>query len=386
MPHPLRSKPLVCTVVLTAISVLHLPGLCKPNSAAEPLSQTDEFAQRLQEPHTGFVDGQSLRLAIAIVSQQQTQPNRHINTWLDRKVNPDLLASPGSLGPTRYASLCKIAASAGCVCYPVDNCILIGRPAWVAELSHRLYSDVDDDAPGRRSGRGDAESMDLQWPDLTTPDEALQLVRGHSAGRRAGDNAPIALPHDLWPETTLRDISPQLALQLIAGQFLGELPDARINVPFARSYQFAGASSVIDGLREIDPNLQTKASGGQIRLLAIPAAHQAFCRQMLSIPDEEQAPVQANPAAGNALERLKTNQRTFSLEVADKPAGPLIQALVGQLGLQCQFDPAANPQLEKRVSLSVVDQTLWQLVRLITDQASLKIDAAGDKLRISAKN
>ncbi|MCS7466060.1 hypothetical protein NZK35_05150 [Stieleria sp. ICT_E10.1] len=386
MPHPFRSQPLVCTVVLTALSVLHLVGLSKPNSAAEPLSQADEFAQRLREPHTGFVDGQTLRLAIAIVSQQQTQPNRHINTWIDRKVNPDRLVSPGGLGPTRYASLCKVAAAAGCVCYPVDNCVLIGRASWVAELSHRLYSDVDDDVPGRRSRRGDAESMDLQWPDLTTPDEAMQLVRGHSAGRQSGDIAPLSLPHDLWPETMLRDISPQLALQLIAGQFLGELPDAPIEVPFARAYQFAGASSVVDGLREIDPNLQMKVSGGQIRLLAIPVAHQAFCLQMLSIPDEELVPVPVNPAAGTALQRLKTNQRTFSLNVVDKPAGPLIQALVGQLGLQCQFDPAANPQLEKRVSFSVVDQTLWQLVRLITDQASLKIDAAGDKLRISAKH
>nr|WP_095740639.1 hypothetical protein [Rhodopirellula sp. SM50] len=386
MYHPLRFQPLVCTVVVTAISVLHLAGLSKPISAADPLSQTDDFAQRLREPHTGFADGQSLRLAVAVVSQQQTQPIRHINTWLDRKVNPDRLVSPGGLGPTRYASLCTVAASAGCVCYPVDNCVLIGRASWVAELSHRLYSDVDDDTPSRRSRRGDAESMDLQWPDLTTPDEALQLVRGHSAERQSGDIAPTALPHDLWPKTTLRDISPHLALQLIAGQFLGELPDDRIDVAFARSYQFAGASSVIDGLRETDPNLQVKVSGGQIRLLAIPAAHQAFCRQMLSIPDQEQDPVPANPAAGTALDRLKANQRTFSLEVVDKPAGPLIQALVGQLGLQCQFDPAANPQLEKRVSLSVVDQTLWQLVRLITDQASLKIDAAGGKLRISAKN
>ncbi|QDV40914.1 hypothetical protein Enr13x_07510 [Stieleria neptunia] len=390
MPHPLRSKPLVCTAVLTVICVLHLAELSNPNAAAEPLSQKDDFAQRLRESHTGLVDGQSLRLAIGIVSQHQTQPNRHINTWLDRKVNPDYPVSPGNLGPTRYASLCKIAASAGCVCYPVDNCVLIGRPSWVAELSHRLDSDAQDDAqndaPGRRPGRGDAESMDLQWPDLTTPDEALQLVRGHSAGRQSGDHAPLALPHDLWPETLLRDISPQLALRLIAGQFLGQLSDARIDVPFARSYQFAGASRAIAELRKTDPNLQTKVSGGQIRLLATPAAHQAFCRQMLSIPDGEPVPAQGAPAAGNALERLKTNQRTFSLDVADKPAGPLIQALVAQLGLQCQFDPAANPQLEKRVSFSAVDQTLWQLVRLITDQASLKIDAAGDKLRLSAKN
>ncbi|WP_182864799.1 hypothetical protein [Stieleria mannarensis] len=373
--------------VLAVITFLHPGELSNQNFAAEPLSQKDEFAQRLQEPHTGLVDGRSLRLALQIVSRHQNQPSRHINTWIDRRVNPDSLVSPGSLGPTRYASLCKIAASAGCVCYPVDNCVVIGRPAWVAELSRHIFSHTDDAAPNRRPKRGAAGNpVDLHWPDLTTPNEALEIVRGHIDDRRAAVPAAGAFPHDLWPETLLRDISPQLAVQLIAGQFLDVRETDENQSPFARTYQFAGAQDDLESIRNLDPNLRVDVSGGRLRLQATPAAHQAFCRRMLAIPQGDSPAGQPVPAGANALEILKQNERVFSLEVTDKPAGPLIQALVAQLGLQCQFDPAANPQLEKRVSLSAVDQTLWQLVRLITDQASLKIDAAGDKLRVSANN
>ncbi|QEG02167.1 hypothetical protein Mal15_62510 [Stieleria maiorica] len=380
-------KTLLGAGVLAVITFLYPGELSNQISAAEPLSQKDEFAQWLQEPHTGLVDGRSLRLALQIAAAHQTQPSRHINVWVDRRVNPDSPVSPGNLGPTRYASLCKIAASAGCVCYPLDNCVVIGRPAWVAELSRQVYSQADDAAPNRHATRGPAGNrIDLQWPDLTTPNEALEMIRGHMDDRRADLPATNTFPHDLWPETLLRDISPQLALHLIAGQFLDVRKADENDAPFARTYQFAAAQDALKSIQNIDPNLRFDVSGGRLRLQATPAAHQAFCRQMLSIPRGDSPADQPVPAGANALEILKQNERVFSLEVTDKPAGALIQALVAQLGLQCQFDPAATPQLEKRVSLSAVDQTLWQLVRLITDQASLKIEAAGDKLRVSATN
>lgn len=382
-PVPVRLNHFAIYLALVTLSCLFL--LSKPTTAVGPLSVDDDFAQRLTEPHTGLIDGQSLRLAIKTVAEPQTQPNDHINVWLDRKVNPDAPVSPGGLGPTRYASLCQIANSAGCVCYPVDNCILIGRPEWVAELSRLVLR--DDDSAAHRSRRGDVNStssVDVHWPSLTTPNEALQIVVGHSAKHQTDGLAGGILPHDLWPETTLRDISPQLAIELIQGQFIH--PDAsRIDLPFERTYRFSGAKAVVNSLRSIDPTLQVKSAGGEMRLLCTPKAHQVFCQQVLSIPDPDAKRVTPIPT-GNALERLKSNERIFSLKVSGKPAGPLIQALAGQIGIECQFDPPTNPRLAKLVTFSAVDQTLWDLVRLITDRASLKIDAVGDKLRISARD
>ncbi|MCA9136990.1 MAG: hypothetical protein KDB00_09525 [Planctomycetales bacterium] len=396
MPQPLQSIKwflptqrftlALAVTVLTAVAPSNPVVLSSRLAAAEPLSQRDQWVQRLQEPHTGLVDGMTLRVAILTVAQSQTQPARHINTWIDRKVNPDLAVYPGGLGPTRYASLCKIAESAGCVCYPVDNCILIGRPAWVAELSRTVFLESDSSRVRSPSNAPHRAAVDLDWPNLTTPSEAIQIARGHSGGRPDDGLAGETLPHDLWPATMLRDISPQLAEQLIRGQFTDGTEIDRLAIPFTRSYRFAGTKDAIDSLRDIDPNLKTNTSGGQVRLLATAAAHQRFCVEILSKPDQKSQLANMNPVKGDALERLQSNERTFIFQASNDPAGKLIKGLTAQIGIECEFDAEANQQLSKLVTIKAVDQTVWQLVRLIAEKASLKIQASGDKLRISAKD
>lgn len=377
---------LVATVFSTVCNTLH---------AANPLTQQDKFAQRLKESHSGLVDGQSLRQAIEMVAKGQGQPQHHINTWLDRKVDPDVPVSPITLGPTRYASLCSIAETARCVCYPIDNCVLIGRPAWVAQLSRQLYLGSENSS---RSTGQDRSRIDLQWPMLTTPTEALQMVSGHlgkttrTTPRRSADSilpAPptVQLPHDLWPAVDWRDISPRLAQRLIVGQF-ADVPDpSRVNDPFGRSYRWPYTKNWLDPLLQIDPYIRVNASGSRTRLLGSPAAHQWFSQQVLSVADE--TPDQANDPAsnppGDPLERLQSNQREFTMNVQNKPAGQVIKVLLTKIGIEYEFAANANQTLQKLVSFNAVDQTPWQLVRLIADQASLKIGAANGKLRISAK-
>ena len=103
-------------------------------AAADPLGYQSDFAQRLLEPHSGTIDGSTLRNALQLVAHNHDAPDRHINIWLDRRVNPDATVSPGELGPTRYASIIKIAKQRGCICYPVHNCVLIGRERWVGTV------------------------------------------------------------------------------------------------------------------------------------------------------------------------------------------------------------------------------------------------------------
>ncbi|MEM0926031.1 MAG: hypothetical protein AAGJ83_08340, partial [Planctomycetota bacterium] len=96
-----------------------------------PLREVDSFSQRLLEPHSGVIDGTEFREAILMVAQPRSQRSGSINVWIDRKVNPNALISPGALGPTRFASLAQIADQVDCVCFPVDACVLVGREKWV---------------------------------------------------------------------------------------------------------------------------------------------------------------------------------------------------------------------------------------------------------------
>ena len=371
--------------LVAVVSLFHVVPFFNPLGAEEPLSHHGDFAQRLREPHTGIADGLTLRIAIDSVADSQNQPKRHINTWLDRKVNPDALVSPGGLGPTRYASLSLIAKAAGCVCYPVDNCILIGRPAWVAELSREFFRRPGrSERPARRDPPGESR-IDLVWPPLTTPTEALQIALGHSAENSSTVPPSQQLPHDLWPAVDLRDISPRLAQSLITGQFLSAAQPPGNEPPFGRSYRFPSSKNAFESIKRIDPSATFKTVGAAFRLSCSPAAHQLFCLQMLSVPIGPPAKAAVGPAAGDPLERLRSDKRKFSLTVQNEPAGKVIRALAGRVGLECQFAAAANPQLEQMVSFSAVDQTLWQLVRLITDKTSLKIEAANGKLAVSAK-
>lgn len=354
--------------------------------AANPLSLKDKFAQRLTEPHSGLVDGQSLRQAIQMVAKVQSQPKRYINTWLDRKVDPDALVSPVELGPTRYASLCGIAESAGCVCYPVDNCILIGRPTWVAELSRQFYLDPDDPS---QITRRDQMLIDIQWPMLTTPTEALERARGHFTAATAP--VPKQLPHDLWPAVEWRDISPRVAQRLIVGQFADGDDPSRVAYPFGRTYRFPHTNDWRDPLAQIDPNINFNLTGSRTRILGSPEAHQWFCQKVLSVVGKASSQARnlaGDPSGGqtgDSLVRLQANKREFSMKVQNKPAGQVIQVLLTKIGIEYDFAADANQALQSLVSFDAVNQTPWQLIRLIAEQASLKIGVANGKLRISTK-
>ena len=85
MPHAVRFRPVSVAALSLLVTLSHLLSLSNPLDAAGPLSGQEENAQRLREPHTGLIDGQSLRLAILTIAQPQTQPDRHLNVWIDQR-------------------------------------------------------------------------------------------------------------------------------------------------------------------------------------------------------------------------------------------------------------------------------------------------------------
>ena len=65
-------------------------------------------------------------------------------------------------------------------------------------------------APSKRG-----EVIDVDWQELTTPQEALRLV---SDAASSPANTPT-LPHDLWPAVHWQKIERQVAVILILSQF-----------------------------------------------------------------------------------------------------------------------------------------------------------------------
>lgn len=389
--RPLARRIADASVTLTVcLFVWHT--FCLTAAAIEPLASNQAFTQRLQEPHTGLVDGQGLRNALLLAAKNNRDGEPDENLWIDRKVNPDTPVSPGTLGPTRYASLCRIAEEADCVCFPLNNCILIGRPQWVAAMLRSFFSEDGQNARSRRRVQHESPPVDIAWPDLTTPSEALARVQRAGTATLPGHPANDAIPHDLWPATSLHNLSPQVAIDLIRGQFLpikasnttrdGVSP-GRDETPLERSYQFPNSGHFFEAASKVDPAATFVREGPRYHLTANLETHALLCEQLLSRPRGEVSG--DSTSRDDALQRLRQDTRTFTLNVRNQPAGRVLASLVANLQIQCRFDPAANPQLEQLVSFSAKDQTLWQLVRLIMDKASLKIEAAEGTLLISAQ-
>lgn len=350
--------------------------------AGQPLRASQPFVMQLTDSHTGSVDGRSFRQAIRIAAAAQGETTKSINVWLDRKVDPDCAVFPGPLGPTRYASFCQIAQAAECVCFPLDNCVLIGRSAWVAAVLEGIFSPANDAASGGERVHRKTSPVDVQWPPLTTPNEALEHLQRQLAGQSLGYGDLPTLPHDLWPAVEMYDISPHLMYRLIVGQFLPLQPS---EAPIRRFYKFPRQREAFASINGVDPQAKLGADGGLQIVTATAAAHVWLCQQLLSAADSDDQRAAVAVRGSTLIDRLRSDGRTFSMTVENEPAERVIKTLAAGMKVRVRFDAAANRRVQQRVTFQAEDKTLWELLRLITDRASLKIDAAEGSLRISAE-
>ncbi|MEM6470828.1 MAG: hypothetical protein AAF802_14815 [Planctomycetota bacterium] len=355
----------------------------------DTLRQSDDFVQRLVEPHSGLIDGTEFRKAIEMVASPGSPRGEMINFWVDRKVNPNAPVSPGALGPTRFASLAKIAEELDCLCFPTENCVLIGRPVWVGKILESLSTQPGSTGSNSAAGILPQKPVDVRWQMLSTPTEARNAVFDAAFAAdptiRQRLDSPL-LPHDLWPQHAWSKISPKTALRLIEGQFhsvaaSGETGSAtgRAKSHHTRAYQFAGVTDLVDQ-EPSESAIKAERAGKLLRIDANVGVHARLCRQLLSRRPGGDHGEESNAGLAN---RLRNDPRTFTLTVKNQPARDVLRALASQMNVDCEFADA-NPAFDRRVSFEAVDQTLWDLVRLIAEQASLKIRVGDGKLQVSA--
>ncbi|KAA5547316.1 hypothetical protein FYK55_02665 [Roseiconus nitratireducens] len=384
--HPL-ARLLIC-------GLISLSFAWSTKLSAQSLSISKSMAQRLRESHTGLLDGQSLRDAVRMVAQSDPSPDGVINYWIDRKVNPDRAVSPGALGPTRYASLCSIAEAAGAVCFPVDNCVVIGRAEWVDQLAAKFFlntaeSDNESSATVGRAAQSRSRTparVDVQWPDLTTPSEALARIRGVRSVERLPEELRRRLPHDLWPETHWQQIRRDVAEDLVLAQFEPAHDVSLRSAPIRCSLPVPAPEQFASSIAQADPEAQVQWLQDAIAVTAKPATQRWVWRRGLEVPADGNQGVGGAPApagARNAIKRLREDQRTFTLKVQNKPVGAVLKELAGTVQVPVRFSPAAEPHRGLLVSFSAVDQTLMQLLELASKQASLQLDVTPNGILFS---
>ncbi len=321
-------------------------------SFGDDFSEASPIYGKLATPMNSVFDGKSFRSAITGIADQVG-----LNIWVDRSVDPTTVVKVGSSGGNVYGALSQIAASRNCVLMPISNVLLIGHRDRVAKLSAAIMG-----SPTTRAGTS-TELVDIRWDDLTTPSVALKQSTGNTS------NALQPLPHDLWPKTQWRQISKDVAIALILGQFdlqfdhssfPQRLVTSRIKEPdrLKRRYSSSLAKIVRPIVTQADPSARMRVSGKWLETTATFNAHASatdaiFATLKPKLPDPD--------------------KDTFTLKQMRTSAGNALQQLCGVAGRRCEIAPGARKACEQTVIVEGKDATLRELIELVAEQADVTV-------------
>lgn len=315
------------------------------NAHGDDFGKHDRLFRQLTAPMTSVVDGRSFRNGLESISGQAG-----LNLHLDRQVDPSVLIDTGPVGPTVYAAISQLAASQDCVVLPLVDVVLVGREAWVDRTATSLLS-----IPKAKLG----DVIDVTWPDLTTPQQALRLAAGDSVGTLP------SLPHDLWPAVQWQRVDRRVAVALVLSQFdeprasNGESPQA--SETFSRRYSLDGAdsSAIRTRMLGVDPSSQLRVSGDWMVTKGTAKSHRAAIAAMLE-------------AAGNVAGPDPDRDR-FTLKKMTTTAENAFLQLAQAAHRRCVIESNAAEACKSIVSIEGRELSLRQLIDLVAKQVGVTV-------------
>jgi hypothetical protein len=224
----------------------------------------------------------------------------------------------------------------------------------------------------------------MAWDDFAQPRELLEKL-GTENGIRI--EALDQVPHDLWAAADLPPLDLIERITLIAGQYdltfqvsadgnrLTLLPVPE-HVELVRTYP-AGrqAQATAKNYASLAPQAQIQIDGDKIVVAGMIEDH-----QRISAPHR--------PAERNTAKSAGTDlaSERYALTIVERPIGPLLEQLAPQLNLELKIDDEAIRQagvsLDQRVSFSVKDATVDELLRAALQQTRLKFVRRGNVVQI----
>ena len=223
------------------------------------------------------------------------------------------------------------------------------------------------------------KSESLAWDELTEP--RLLIV---DVAKRAGvtiENAE-AIPLDLWRAGEWPAMPwPERLTILLAGFDLTYEPAGPesirlVPIPreleFEKSYTPRGAvERAAADLKRIAPAAKIAVEGKRLRVAASAEDHERIERLL----------------SGESVTTTKVTpgQKRYTLTVENQPAGAVVKTIAGQLGKELTYDPAAVEKLQTKVSFTVKDVPLEELMARTLGPLGLTYRIEGPALVILAK-
>lgn len=365
----------IARVGASSVAVAVWIGCVLTAQGGPPLLANAGLARQLQQRVTVAWADHEVAAALERLADVQ-----HVSLWIDRRIDPHARVSLAGSNLTLAEFLDRLAASEGrdWGWTSLRTVVYFGpRQAArdLATLSELARQSVAR-GPTRRRWLTPAP---WEYPRRSEP-SALFAAAISDAGSEMGDGATI--PHDLWPARSLPGIAPIDRAVLILAGFDLQLSASRDGghvgaTPIARPVQLAAAypasdrfESAIRALAAADATIRWGRKGR---------------RQSVSARWEDHQQLQGtlNPTA--ALDRAtedrapsQPGEQRYTLRIANKPVGSVLDQLAAQLQLAIAWDPASAgatpPARETLVSCDVRDVDIDGLLSAVLAPAGLAFE------------
>jgi hypothetical protein len=224
-----------------------------------------------------------------------------------------------------------------------------------------------------------AKSDALAWEALAEPRD-LVMAQGQLAGVTIEN--PDAIAHDLWPASQWPPVPwPERMTLLLAGFHLTYEPAGRDSIRLVpipeelvveKSYTpRASADNAAAELARLVPAAKITLAGRTLRVVASVEDHERIERLL----------------HGESVTTTKVTpgQKRYTLTVENQPAGAVVKTIAGQLGKELTYDPAAVEKLQTKVSFTVKEVPLEELMAKTLGPLGLTYRIEGPALVIAAE-
>lgn len=344
------------------VVIVLVAGQFLPAARADDFSQRNRIYSVLASPMNSIIEGKAFRDGMQGIAKQAG-----LNVWIDRRVDPTRPVASGPLGPTVYSAISKLAAQRDCVLMPVANVLLVGRPDWVDQTTSAIMS--------LRTNRNQV-AADIHWEDLTTPAEAIAIAANTAV------TVDPALPHDLWPATTWKQIDRRVAVALVLAQVdrqprstaslrsLQALPATTKS--FSRRYSFGDANATIRGtMHDADRSCRFRTDQRWLEATGSATAHRRAVTQLFETLPKVAAP--------------DPNKAQFTLKPTSTTAENLFFNFARMAKRKCEIKDNAAAACKKIISIEAKDNTLQQLSDIVAEQIGVNVKWLDDRIVVSKK-
>jgi hypothetical protein len=320
-------------------------------------------------------DGLTLRGTLTRLSQQS-----NVYIALDRRLDPGKELGVTELGPQISTSLDLIAKDLGVAWVAAEDVVLVGPSESVQGMATELIGAWHSLQNSLEPTNALLKSQTVAWPQLTTPQEALNLI----AQRWQLDIQGIQLPHDLWPETTMNDVRVTSALGVVLMGFdLGYDIDPMSRRVLTRPLKNDFVVTKLYPSAPLPADLRRSFSSNNGRARVQKLKEIATGWELTGNASEHWRLEQAIFTQGAKRRGAGTQEESrYTLRLEQKPAAAVFVALAAQGQYKLEVDDRESAKLKQPISLVVEDKKLLDILEEVARQADVRVRVDGNILYV----